>query len=126
MLTRWRLIEIQMLGWEDPDTKATELRLSDSRTGARELPLSPAAREILVRLSRTPGNPEVIPGSVPGMRLANLNAAWQVVRENAELEDVRMHDLRHAFALESGLLPTTGHELFVSHGQAHRDDQAWR
>ena len=33
-----------------------------------------------------------------GRRLGNLNAAWQVVREKAELEDVRVHDLRHSFA----------------------------
>ena len=38
----------------------------------------------------------------------NLNAAWQVVREKAELKDVRVHDLRHSFASRALAL---GHSL---------------
>ena len=34
----------------------------------------------------------------PGTRMGNLNASWQVVRKEAHLEDVRIHDLRHSFA----------------------------
>ena len=33
-----------------------------------------------------------------GTRLRTLNASWQVVRKEARLEDVRLHDLRHSFA----------------------------
>ena len=33
-----------------------------------------------------------------GSRLRTLNASWQVVRKEAGLEDVRLHDLRHSFA----------------------------
>ena len=96
--TGCRRSEILTLRWEDVDLEHDELRLRDTKSGAREAPLSPASRNILVELPRTPGNPWVIPGSVPGRRLANLNAAWQIVRETAELQDVRVHDLRHSYA----------------------------
>ena len=49
-------------------------------------------------MPRQPDNPWVIFGRAPGTRLANLNATWQVVRREAGLEDVRLHDLRHSFA----------------------------
>ncbi|MDE2915048.1 MAG: tyrosine-type recombinase/integrase [Paracoccaceae bacterium] len=98
MLTGCRRSEILTLRWDDIDLEHDEIRLRDAKTGAREVPLSPAARELLVDLPRTPGNPWVIPGSLPGRHLVNLNAAWKVVCEKAKLHDVRVHDLRHSFA----------------------------
>ena len=98
MLTGCRRNEILTLRWEDVDLEHDELRLRQAKTGARAVPLSPAAREILAALPRTPRNPWVIPGRVRGTRLCTLNASWQVVREKAELGDVRIHDLRHSFA----------------------------
>ena len=78
--------------------EAAELRLRDSKTGPRTVPLSPAAAGVLASLPRVAGNPWVFPGRDRGTRLANLNASWQVVRKEAGLEDVRIHDLRHSFA----------------------------
>ena len=98
LLTGCRRSEILTLRWEDVDLEHDEIRLRDAKTGARDVPLSPAAKELLVELPRTPGNPWVIPGSVPGRHLVNLNAAWKVVCEKAKLQDVRVHDLRHSFA----------------------------
>ena len=62
------------------------------------MPPSPAAIQVLTALPRRPDNPWVFPGRVRGTRLRTLNASWQVVRKQAGLEDVRLHDLRHAFA----------------------------
>ena len=42
-------------------------------------------------------NPWVIAGRGPGKQLATLNTTWQVVRREAALEDVPLHDLRHTF-----------------------------
>ena len=67
-------------------------------TGARAVPLSPAAIRVLTARPRRPGNPWVFPGRVRGTRLRTLNASWMVVRKAARLEDVRLHDLRHSFA----------------------------
>ena len=60
--------------------------------------LSPVARKALATLPRLPDNPWVIAGPRPGRRLGNLNGRWLVVRARAELQDVRIHDLRHSFA----------------------------
>ena len=98
MLTGCRRNEILNLRWEDVDFEHDEIRLRDAKTGARAVPLSPTAREVLPALPRQPDNPWVIFGRGPGSRLSNLNATWGVVRKKAGLEDVRIHDLRHSFA----------------------------
>ena len=98
MLTGCRRSEILSLRWEYVDLAAGELRLPDSKTGARLVPLSPAAAEVLSGIPREPGNPWVIPGRNPGAPLKNLQYPWEIVRARAGLEDVRIHDLRHSFA----------------------------
>ena len=98
MLTGCRRNEILTLRWEDVDLEHDEIRLRDAKTGARAVPLSPTARQVLTSLIRQPENPWVIFGRGRGARLSNLNATWGVVRKNAGLEDVRIHDLRHSFA----------------------------
>ena len=98
MLTGCRRNEIVTLRWEHVDLEHDELRLRDAKTGARAVPLSPAAIQVLTALPRRPDNPWVFPGRVCGTRLRTLNASWQVVRKEAGLEDVRLHDLRHSFA----------------------------
>ena len=97
-LTGCRRSEILSLRWEHVDPAAGELRLPDSKTGARRAPLSRAAAEVLSSLLRLPGNPWVIPGRKPGAPLRNLQHPWEVVRARAGLDDVRIHDLRHSFA----------------------------
>ena len=98
MLTGCRRNEILTLQWEHVDLEHDELRLRDAKTGARAVPLSPTARRILAGLPRQADNRWVFPGREPATRLANLNASWQVIRKEAGLEDVRIHDLRHSFA----------------------------
>ena len=98
MLTGCRRGEIVTLRWEDVDLEAGELRLRDAKTGARQVALSPAAVRVLSAIPRHADNPWVIAGRKPGTRLSNLNASWLVVRARADLEDVRLHDLRHSFA----------------------------
>ena len=98
MLTGCRRNEIVELKWENVDLAAGEIRLPDSKTGARLVPLSPLAARVLTELPRIEGNPWVIPGTKPGRHLADLNHYWERVRERAELPEVRIHDLRHSFA----------------------------
>ena len=78
-----------------------DVELVESATQA--VLLSPAAIQVLSALPRRPDNPWVFPGRVRGTRLRTLNASWQVVRKEAGLEDVRLHDLRHRCATTSFL-----------------------
>ena len=98
MLTGCRLNEIQTLRWEDVDLEAAELKLRDSKTGARMVPLSRAAVTVLSALPRADDNPWVIVGKKPGAHLTDLQHPWRRIRGRAGLDDVRIHDLRHSFA----------------------------
>ena len=98
MLTGCRRNEIVTLGWDEVDLERKELRLRDTKTGPRTVPLSPAAVRVLSKRPRVPGNPWVIPGGNDGEYLKFIQDPWCKVRAKANLEDVRLHDLRHSFA----------------------------
>ena len=97
-LTGCRKSEILTLRWENVALEESELRLADSKTGARIVPLPPPAVALLAALPREEGNPWVIRGTKPGARLGSLDHGWYSVRAQAGLNDVRLHDLRHSFA----------------------------
>ena len=98
MLTGCRLGEILTLRWDDIDRKAGELRLRDAKTGARMVPLTPTASRVLTEMGRVPRSPWVFAGISPDRHLSQLTSYWHRVRERADVEDVRIHDLRHSFA----------------------------
>ena len=98
MITGCRLSEIQKLRWEHVDLEAGGLRLPDTKTGGRAVPLAPSAVRLLESLPREEDNPWVIAGRKPGSHLTDLQHPWRRIREKAELHDVRIHDLRHSFA----------------------------
>jgi integrase len=115
VFTGARLSEVLELQWDWIDFDRGEARLPDSKTGAKTLHLPPPALEVLANLARMEGNPHVIVGGVTGARLINLQKPWRVIREGAQLDGVRLHDLRHAFAsvaVASGMgLPIIGKML---------------
>ena len=98
VLTGCRRNEILGLRWEDVGFEAGELRLRDTKTGARMVPLTPAAAEVLEDLPRVAGNPWVFPGKKRGTHQRNINDSWDRIRKRAGLDGVRLHDLRHSFA----------------------------
>ena len=98
MLTGCRLSEIQKLRWEHVDLEAGELRLPDTKTGGRAVPLAPSAVRLLESLPRDEENPWVIAGKKPGSHLTDLQHPWRRIRALADLNDARIHDLRHSFA----------------------------
>ena len=98
LLTGCRRDEIVTLRWDDVDRAAGGLRLRETKSGARMIPLTPAVEEVLAGIPRVPGNPWVIAGAKTGRHMANIDKVWQRLREQARLEDVRIHDLRHSYA----------------------------
>ena len=100
MLTGCRKNEILTLRWTDVDLEAGELQLGDAKAGPRTVQLPPTAVRLLETLPRREGCPWVFPGEDREGRFSGggLDHVWQTVRTHAELEDVRLHDLRHSFA----------------------------
>ena len=96
ILTGCRLGEIQQLKWEYIQGNA--LNLPDSKTGAKKVYLGQTALETLSEIERQPANPYVICGKLPGSYLTDFQRPWRRIRTRADLEDVRIHDLRHTYA----------------------------
>ena len=96
MLTGCRKSEVVTLRWSD--YRAGHWFLRDSKTGPRTVWLSRAAREVLERIPRT--SVWVFPvrkGDEPRSRNW-LDPFWRRVRTEADLPDVRIHDVRHTYA----------------------------
>ena len=110
VFTGARLREILGLRWEWIDFERGEARLPDSKSGAKTLHFPPPALAVLAELPRVEGNPHIIVGNVGGRALVNLEKPWRAIRKDAGLDDVRLHDLRHAFRRRRGL---------IGHGAAH-------
>ena len=96
LLTGCRKGELLTLQWAD--YREGHLFLRDSKTGPRTVWLSQPARTVLDALARR--NRWVFPaekGDRP--RSADwLAHFWNTVRTEAEVDDLRLHDLRHAYA----------------------------
>jgi integrase len=97
-LTGARKSEILTLKWEHVDFERACLRLTDSKTGAKVIPVGAPALRILASLPRLEGNPHVLPGEKNGAHFVGLPRAWGRIKARAGLNDVRLHDLRHSFA----------------------------
>ena len=85
-------------------------RLRDSKTGRRNLYLSPAALAVLAELSRVAGSPHVFPGNRAGAHFIGIQKPWQRLRRLAGLDDVHLHDLRHDVA---SVAVAAGDSVFV-------------
>ena len=107
LLTGCRLSEIQRLKWSYVDLQQKELRLPDSKTGAKTVHLGDAAVTLLEAMPRVNDNPFVIVGKKDKKHLTDLQHPWRRIRKTAGLDDVRIHDLRHTFA-SGGLLVGEG------------------
>ena len=96
LLTGCRMSEIRDLQWEN--VKGDCIELPDAKTGGRVVPIGPEARAVLSAIPREDDNPWVIAGKLPGTHLTDLQRPWRRIRKRADLEDVRIHDLRHSCA----------------------------
>ena len=104
--------------WGDVDWIRKELKLPETKAGRMHyVPLSGPALAILRNLPslKVKGNPYILPGHIRGRHLVNIDAPWRRVRKAAELEDVRLHDLRRTvgswLAQSGNSLPLIGKVL---------------
>jgi integrase len=110
MLTGCRRGEILSLQWKHVDLEHGCLRLPDSKTGAKVVPLGEIVVQLLASLPRLQDNPHVLPGARDGGHLIGLHKAWRRVQATAKLEGLRIHDLRHSFA---SVAVANGESLFL-------------
>ena len=119
ILTGARLGEIKTLKWDYVDFQQGILKLPDSKTGAKLIYLNDAAKDVLANIIRQTENPYVICGAMPGQHIVNLQKSWRIIRREADMDDVRIHDLRHTFAsvavMEGMSLPVLG--ALLGHSQ---------
>lgn len=108
LLTGARKSEILGLRWEWVDTERSVLRLPDSKTGAKAVPLASAALELLAGLPRNSNF--VLPAAKGDGHYTGLQKEWERVRKRADLAGLRLHDLRHSFA---SFAVADGNSLFM-------------
>ena len=100
LLTGCRAGEMLKLRWREVNNDTLELE--DSKTGPRQVLLSPDARAVIERQPRS-GSPWVFPSPMnPAQPRVDLSL-WKKVRKLAGIEDVRLHDLRHTFASQAAM-----------------------
>ncbi|KAF0186703.1 MAG: tyrosine-type recombinase/integrase [Hyphomonadaceae bacterium] len=116
LLTGARKSEIVALQWNEVDFERRLIRLprERSKSGEKYIPLSGTALAILKKRKklsalRKPMRTEdavgkaakdrfVFPSLIGDSHAQGLQKAWERVRRRANLDDVRLHDLRHSFA----------------------------
>lgn len=95
LLTGLRKSEVLKMEWEKIDWKTKEIRVINAKTKEVTFqPLSTAALEVISMIPRLGDNPYIIVGKYPGKPRATIDKAWQRVRKRANVEDVRLHDLK--------------------------------
>jgi len=102
-LTGLRRDEIRDLCWPSVDWRHGCIKLVDSKTGARDVPVSDEVMALLKEIHDRTGNPKSgrVVASRTGGKLTGLNRTWEQIREAAGIPDVRLHDLRHSFASDA-------------------------
>jgi integrase len=96
LLTGCRKSEILSLKWDYVDFERGYLRLPDSKTREKTIPIGAPVLQIL---SGIPKYSEwVFPAASGKGYSTGLPKIWGRVRDKAGLKDVRLHDLRHSFA----------------------------
>ncbi len=98
-LTGARKGEIEGLRWSEIDIEHACLRLADSKTGARVVPLGAAALALIEGFPQSKTSAFLFPAEGNDKRhYIGTPKIWEKVRIAADLPSVRLHDLRHTYA----------------------------
>lgn len=126
-LTGCRRGEILSLTWGE--VQGRKLKLTDSKTGPRVVWLGEEARDVLDGFPRAKKHERVF--CFDSLPVSAVEWFWRMLRVEAGIEDVRLHDLRHNYASlaarSSETLPMIGSllghkRLETTHRYAHFDD----
>ena len=87
--------------WQDVNWDEHTLRLTDSKTNARDVPLSDKALAALGRLKALSGGVPEEP--IVSVSYEALKAAWRRACQRAGITNLRLYDLRHTAATRAAL-----------------------
>jgi integrase len=119
MFTGWREREALSLRWDAVDLARGTVTLEDTKSGRSIRPVPAPALALIAAQSRLSGSDFVFPGRIDGKPLREIQRLWYAVRHSAELDGVRLHDLRHSVA---SVAATQGYSLFlISKLLGHKD-----
>lgn len=95
LLTGARKSELLKAKWVDIDWDRKELKIPETKSGrVHYIPLSTGAYNLLKNIQPQDNNPYLFPGHINGKSLVNISKPWKRICQKAELEGVRLHDLR--------------------------------
>jgi integrase len=110
LLTGCRKRELLDAQWEHFDLDRCTWRIPISKSGkARHVPLSNDVLLLLGKLPRFENCPYIVPNPKTLLPFNNIFCAWNTARKQADLGDLRLHDLRHSFA---SFLVNAGRSLY--------------
>lgn len=93
-----RKSEIAGLKWSEVDVERGYLRLGDSKTGAKVIPIGAPACAVLTNHPAAEDNVHVFPAASGDSHFQGAEKVWRNVRAVAGFPNLRLHDLRHSFA----------------------------
>ena len=95
----WDQFDIEKGVWTKPDHSTKQKTM-------HHLPLSTHAINLLKKMAATATSTYLFPGKLPDKPLQDPKKAWDTIRKQAGIPDVRIHDIRHTHAshlVSSGL-----------------------
>lgn len=106
LLTGARKSELLNARWEHIDIARRSWFIPVAKTGKRHVPLSQDALDIIEDLPKFDGCPWLLPNLETRKPFVTIKRAWATARTEANLSDLRIHDLRHSaasFMINSGV-----------------------
>ena len=88
---QYKDVSIEQKLWTIPHTSSKSKR-------TRFIPLNESALEVLAQIERKPGDVYVFANPETGKPFVSVFKPWDRIRTNAGMPNLRMHDLRHAYA----------------------------
>jgi integrase len=90
--------EVENLKWSEVDFRSGYLKLADSKTGQKAIPLNAGAMQVINECPRLKDSEYVFRAHRGSGHYEGTPKVWKRIRDIAGLPDVRIHDLRHSFA----------------------------
>ena len=97
LLTGARKSNVFAMKWEEISFARKIWRIPDTKNGEPvNIPLTAEAIEILERRKQNSQSPFVLPGTGKSGHIADIKKAWHRILKRANIQDLRIHDLRRS------------------------------